>query len=66
MLRRMVFCRFLCVVGRMEMVSVSNVSVMSGFFMRARLHDAWPLQDDGVRHAHGAVLLACGALHPRV
>jgi hypothetical protein len=37
MLRRMVFCRFLCVVGGLEMVSVSNMSVMSCLFMRARL-----------------------------
>ena len=37
MLRRMVFCRFLCVVGSLEMVSVSNVSVMPRLFMRARL-----------------------------
>jgi hypothetical protein len=34
MLRRVLFCRFLCVVGRLEMVSVSNVSVMY-LFMRA-------------------------------
>ena len=33
----MVFCCFLCVVGSLEMVSVSNVSVMSCLFMRARL-----------------------------
>jgi len=37
MLRRMVFCRFLCVLGSMKMVSVSDMSVMSCLFMRARL-----------------------------
>jgi hypothetical protein len=37
MLSRMVFCRFLCVVGSLEMVSVRNVSVMSCLFMRAHL-----------------------------
>ena len=37
MLSRMVFCRFVCVVGSVEMVSVRNVSVMSCLFMRARL-----------------------------
>jgi hypothetical protein len=37
MLRRMVLCRFLCVLGSLEMVSVSNVSVVSCLFMRARL-----------------------------
>jgi hypothetical protein len=37
MLRRIVFCRFLCVVCSVEMVSVSNVSVMSCLLMRACL-----------------------------
>jgi hypothetical protein len=37
MLRRIVFCRLLCVVGSLEMVSVSQVSVMCCLFMRARL-----------------------------
>jgi hypothetical protein len=37
MLGRMVFCRFLCVVDSVEMVSLSNVSVMSCLFVRARL-----------------------------
>lgn len=31
----MEFCRFFCVIDGLEMMSTRNVSVMSGFFMRA-------------------------------
>jgi len=37
MLRRIVFRRLLCVVGSLEMVSVSQVSVMCCLLMRTRL-----------------------------
>jgi hypothetical protein len=37
MLRHMVFCRFLCVVDSVEMMSVSQVSVMGCLLMRSGL-----------------------------
>src|SRR5271163_2897348 len=37
MLRRMMFCCLLCMLGSLEMVPVGNVSVMSCLFMRAFL-----------------------------
>ena len=51
MLRRMVFCRFLGMVGSLQMMSVREVGVMSGLFMRIFLMMLGSL-----------VMMACGVL----